>query len=107
LLEDQAELEAAALLRAETVEQLNYQRGRIAALLFIADLPQRVATHLQEYYDRADSAKRDADRAPDLSGHWGSPLFTDFWDRRPTDRRDAYTGSGSASVEPGGSHPTF
>ncbi len=103
MLEAQAELETAALLEAKTVEELNFQRGRITALLFIADLPQRVATSLKEHYDRADADHARATASPDLTGHWGSPLFTDQWSRRPADRRSAYGPSGSASAEPDGS----
>jgi hypothetical protein len=95
LLEDQAELETAALLRAETPEQLNYLRGRIAALLHIADLPQRVATTLKEHYDRADAKRAADERPPDISGHWGSPNYADLWDRVPADRRGAYEPSGA------------
>jgi hypothetical protein len=102
LLEAQAENETASLLAASTVEELNFLRGRISALLFIADLPQRVANANKEHYDRTDADYARANAAPDLTGHWGSPNFADQWDRRPADRRDAF-GSGSASVEPGGS----
>ena len=101
LLEAQAEVETAALLEAKSVEELNYLRGRISALLHIADLPQRVATTYQEHYTRDDAKRADATRPPDLTGHWGSPNFTDLWDRSPADRRTAY-GSGTASVEPSG-----
>lgn len=102
LLEAQAENETANLLAASTVEELNFLRGRISALLYIADLPQRVATANKEYYDRTDADRARANAAPDLTGHWGSPNFTDQWSRRPADRRDAF-GNGTASVEPGGS----
>jgi hypothetical protein len=104
LLEAQAEVETGALLEAKSVEELNYLRGRISALLFIAELPQRVATTYQESFNRDDAKRADATRPADITSHWGSPHFTDLWDRSPADRHTAFGHSGLASVEPSGSH---
>jgi hypothetical protein len=103
LLEAQAETETAALLEAKSVEELNYLRGRISALLYVADLPQRVATTYEEYYKRDDAKRADATRPADITGHWGSPNYHSLWERSPADRRDA-PNSGTASVEPSASH---
>lgn len=100
--QDQSELEMSALLAADTNEKLQYQRGRISALLWFADLPQRVATAMKESYDRADRADADAKRPADYSAHWGSPYFESEWGRRPSGHRTSPIGSGTASAEPGG-----
>jgi hypothetical protein len=100
--QDQSEIEVSALLAADTNEKLHYQRGRISALLWFADLPQRVALAMKESYDRADSVAAERDRPADYSAHWGSPNFASEWGRRPSGLRTSPTGSGNASAEPGG-----
>jgi hypothetical protein len=100
--QDQSEIEVAALLAADSNEKLHYQRGRISALLWFADLPQRVATAMKESYQRDDrDAARTAEPA-DYSAHWGSPNFASEWGRRPAVRHTSPIGSGTASDEPGG-----
>ena len=102
LLESQAEVETGNLLAADSAEKLQYQRGRITALLWIADLPQRVATATKDYYDRTDSDLAERDKPADISPFWGSPNFASEWGRRPAVRHTSPTGSGTASDEPGG-----
>ena len=106
--QDQSEIELNNLLAADSAEKMQYCRGRISALLYFADLPQRVATALKESYDRADRANTDEQRPADHSTHWGSPYFwdrpddADLWSRRPSGHRTSPTSSGIASAEPGG-----
>lgn len=102
LLEAQAEVETGNLLAADSAEKLQYQRGRITALLWIADLPQRVATATKEHYDRTDRERAERDAPADHSAFWGSPYFASEWGRRPAVHRTSPTGSGTASDEPGG-----
>jgi len=87
LLEDQAEIETGALLRAASTDEVHFLRGRITALLDLANLPQRVALANKEYHDRAERERAQRDLDPDLTPFWGSPNFTDVWRRRPADRR--------------------
>lgn len=102
LLESQAEVETGNLLAADSAEKLQYQRGRITALLWIADLPQRVATATKDHYDRTDRDLAERDKPADTTAFWGSPYYVDQWGRRPAVRHTSPIGSGTASDEPGG-----
>jgi len=75
LLERYADLRAQRLLSALPLDQTNIERGAIAALFEIADLPDHLLKHIGEY----DARKQHdgADEPADFSWAWGNDLFRD------------------------------
>ena len=72
-LENYAALRAQKLLQPLTPDQTNIERGAIAAVFEVADLPEKLIAHFKE----TQNAKRNGDEPQDVSWFWGNSLFAD------------------------------